>query len=179
MLGDADAFPSFDVSRFVTCTDGIGQAACLPGHTRDRDESMTLLRPAPAQSPHGRTHGDRIRPVSARHHLRRSRQRSVPPILWNTREIERGRFRFADGRRIRSALSKTERSCGKGELTESPITSRHSGPGRSLVSGRPPSQRNADVCGSGIPEADQSGNGRGLDGSAGAWCSGDVDRSQS
>ena len=29
MLGDADAFPSFDVSRFVTCTDGIGQAARL------------------------------------------------------------------------------------------------------------------------------------------------------
>ena len=51
MLGDADAPPSFDMSRFLTCTDGISQAAPLSGRTCDRDESMTLLRSAPAQSP--------------------------------------------------------------------------------------------------------------------------------
>ena len=50
--------------------------------------------------------------------------------------LEPGRFQFADGRPIRSAPIKTERSCGKGELTESPNISRHSGPGRSFDSER-------------------------------------------
>ena len=105
MLGDADASPSFDMSRFLTCTDGISQAARLSGRTCDRDESMTLLRSAPAQSPHGRTRGDRIQPVSARHLLWRPRQPNASRLLRNTRRIEPRRFRFADGRLDRSGLS--------------------------------------------------------------------------
>ena len=66
---------------------------------------MTLLRSAPAQSPHGRTRGDRIHPVSARHILRRPRQPNASRLLRNTRRIERSRFRFADGRLDRSGLS--------------------------------------------------------------------------
>ena len=105
MLGDADAPPSFDMSRFLTCTDGISQAARLSGRICDRDESMTLLRSAPAQSPHGRTRGDRIQPVSVRHLIRRPRQPNASRLLRNTRRIERSRFRFADGRLDRSGLS--------------------------------------------------------------------------
>ena len=153
MHGDADAFPSFDVSRFVTCTDGIGQAARLPGHTRDRDESMTLLRPAPAQSPHGRTHGDRIRPVSARHLLRRPRHPNASRLLRNTMELERSRFRFADGEIDREELIAARKSCRKVVLAVPPDTSPHWGPERSLVSGRPAFLRHPDITASETPGA--------------------------
>ena len=122
---------------------------------------------------------NRIAQHSAGHLDRWSGSPDAPPTLWATRGIEHDRFRSADGRDDRSVLIAAGNARRTVALIDALDASPHSGPGRSLVSGRPPSQRNADVCGSEIPEADQSGNGRGLDGSAGAWCSGDVDRSQS
>ena len=101
------------MSRFLTCTDGISQAARLSGRICDRDESMTLLRSAPAQSPHGRTPGDRIQPVSARHLLWRPRQPIASRLLRNTRRIEPRCFRFADDRSDRSGLSTAENSYRK------------------------------------------------------------------
>ena len=60
--------------------------------------------------------------------------------------MEHGRFQFADGRLIPSALIETERSCDKGELPESPNNLRHSGPGRSPVSGPHASLYASDIA---------------------------------
>ena len=86
----------------------------------------------------------------------------------NTRGIERGRFRFADGRLDRSGLIATGKSCRKLAATEPPNTSRHLGPERALVFGMPGSLRDSDTTVSGKPErftgrrgaGRQSGRGR-------------------
>ena len=112
-LGGSMAYPSFDVSQFLTCTDGIGEVARLPGRTRDGHESMTRLRAVSTQCPHACTRGDRIQPMSASNQDRRYRRPNAPGILWKTRNIERSRFRFDDGRLDRSGRIASGKSCRK------------------------------------------------------------------
>ena len=92
----------------------------------------------------------RFRPPPAPYLDSRSREPNSSRALWNTREIERGRFRFADGRLDLSGLIATVKSCRKVVLTEPPNTLPHWGPERSLVSGRPAFPRDSDTTASGI-----------------------------
>ena len=66
---------------------------------------------APAQYPHAGARGYRIQPLSEPHPDGWSHQRNAPPILWNTREIERGRFRFADGGIAHAGLTAATKPC--------------------------------------------------------------------
>ena len=89
---------------------------------------------------------------------RRSREPNAPRVLWNTRDVERSRFRFADAGIDRAGLSAAGKPCCKVILTEPPNLSRHSGPERSLPSGLPSSLRDSEitVCGnSGAVQSDR------------------------
>ena len=69
---------------------------------------------------------------------RRSREPNAPRVLWNTRDVERSRFRFADAGIDRAGLSAAGKPCSKVILTETPKLSRHWGPVRSVVCGSLP-----------------------------------------
>ena len=81
----------------------------------------------------------RFRGFAERLHLdRRFCPPDAPVTLWTTREIERDRFRSADGLVHRSVTMMAGSSRRAVTLTDALDASPHSGPERSLVSGRPP-----------------------------------------
>ena len=74
------------------------------------------------------------RPTHSAAHLdRRSCPPDATPTLWTTRELERDRFRSADGCVDRSVMIMAGNSRGTAALTDSLVFSRHSGPGRSFL----------------------------------------------
>ena len=98
----------------------------------------------------------RIARCSAAHLDRRSCPPDAPMTLWTTREIECDRFRSADGRVDRSVPIVAGNPRRTVALTDSLDASPHSGPGRSLVSGRATFLRDSDTTVSRIPGAIQS-----------------------
>ena len=91
---------------------------------------------------------NRIAQHSAGHLDRWSGSPDAPPTLWATRGIEHDRFRSADGRDDRSVLIAAGNARRTVALIDALDASPHSGPGRSLVSGRFAFLRYADTSAS-------------------------------
>ena len=86
-----------------------------------------------------------IHSLSARHLDRRSFRPNAPRILWSTRDIERCRFRSADGGIDHAGLTAATKPYCNVTVTESPNILRHSGPERSRSGRQAKRKRSAPV----------------------------------